>query len=93
MIQSWKDQRAALVFAGNTPKGFPADLARTVRRRLFQIHAPVAVEDLRVPPGNRLHKLSGDREGQWSVSVNDQFRICFVWGSDGPERVEFVDYH
>lgn len=51
------------------------------------------VEDLAAPPGNRLHKLSGDRGGQWSLSVNDQFRICFVWGANGPEDVEFVDYH
>jgi proteic killer suppression protein len=53
----------------------------------------VTVEDLRAPPGHRLHRLGADRAGQWSISVNDQFRICFVWGDHGPEQVEFVDYH
>ncbi|HEX6859192.1 MAG TPA: type II toxin-antitoxin system RelE/ParE family toxin [Caulobacteraceae bacterium] len=93
MIQSWKSDDARQVFEGSTPKGFPADLAKATRRRLAQLHSAVRVEDLRTPPGNRLHKLSDDREGQWSISVNDQFRICFVWGPDGPEQVEFVDYH
>ena len=93
MIQGWKTQTARLVFEGATPKGFPADLVKATRRRLAQLHAAVSVEDLRSPPGNRLHKLADDREGQWSISVNDQFRICFVWGSDGPDAVEFVDYH
>ena len=93
MIQSWKTDQARLVFEGHTPRGFPADLAKATRRRLAQLHAAARVEDLRSPPGNRLHKLSDDREGQWSISVNDQFRICFIWGSEGPEEVEFVDYH
>lgn len=93
MIQSWRTEAARLVFEGKTPKGFPADLARATRRRLAQLHAAATVEDLRSPPGNRLHKLEADRQGQWSISVNDQFRICFVWGPDGPEEVEFVDYH
>ena len=93
MIPSWKTQAARLVFEGVTPKGFPADLARATRRRLAQLHSAARVEDLRTPPGNRLHKLADDREGQWSISVNDQFCICFVWGPDGPEQVEFVDYH
>lgn len=93
MIQSWKDEAARTVFEGGLPKGFPADLTKAARRRLFQLDAAVGVEDLKTPPGNRLHKLSGDREGQWSVSVNNQFRICFRWGAEGPEGVEFVDYH
>jgi proteic killer suppression protein len=93
MIQSWKSDDARLVFEGRVPKGFPADLAKATRRRLTQLHAAARVEDLRTPPGNRLHKLSDDRDGQWSISVNDQFRICFVWGPEGPEEVEFVDYH
>jgi proteic killer suppression protein len=93
MIRSWKSSEARLVFEGHVPKGFPADLAKATRRRLAQLHAAARVEDLRAPPGNRLHRLSDDREGQWSISVNDQFRICFVWGPEGPEEVEFVDYH
>lgn len=90
MIRSWKSRDARLVFEGRAPKGFPADLVKATRRRL---DAAVTVEDLRAPPGHRLHRLGADRAGQWSISVNDQFRICFVWGDHGPEQVEFVDYH
>ncbi|MGZ8364297.1 MAG: type II toxin-antitoxin system RelE/ParE family toxin [Caulobacteraceae bacterium] len=93
MIQNWKSKDAKAVFEGRTPKGFPADLAKAARRRLAQLDAAVRVEDMRSPPGNRLHPLTGDRAGQWPVSVNDQFRVCFVWGDAGPEQVEFVDYH
>jgi proteic killer suppression protein len=57
------------------------------------MNAAEVLDDLRSPPGNRLHALSGDRAGQWSVSVNDQFCICFVWTKDGPDDVECVDYH
>lgn len=93
MIQSWKSKDAKAVFEGQAPKGFPADLVKVTRRRLQQLSAAVQVEDLATPPGNRLHKLAADRDGQWSISVNDQFRICFVWGEHGPEEIEFMDYH
>ena len=93
MIQSWKDRTAEAVFRGRAPKGFPADLLAATRRRLARLDSATTLEDLRSPPGNRLHALTGDRDGQWSISVNDQFRICFVWGANGPEDVEFVDYH
>ena len=93
MIQSWKGESARQVFAGRSPKGFPADLVKAARRRLERLNAATAVEDLRTPPGHRLHRLEEDRSGQWSISVNDQFRICFVWGAAGPEQVEFVDHH
>lgn len=93
MIRSWKSRDARLVFEGRAPKGFPADLVRATRRRLERLDAAVTVEDLRAPPGHRLHRLGADRAGQWSISVNDQFRIGFVWGDRGPEHVEFVDYH
>lgn len=91
MIQSWKSKDAKAVFEGQAPKGFPADLVKVTRRRLQQLSAAVQVEDLATPPGNRLHKLAADRDGQWSISVNDQFRICFVWGEHGPEEIEFTD--
>ncbi len=93
MIQNWSGRDLQEVFEGRVPKRFPADLAKATRRRLAQLDAVTSVEDLRTPPGNRLHALAGDRQGQWSISVNDQFRICFVWGDRGPEQVEFVDYH
>lgn len=93
MITSWKSPAAREVFEGRVPKGFPADLAKATRRRLGYLHAAARLEDLRSPPGNRLHALSGDRGGRHSISVNDQFRICFVWTDEGPAEVEFVDYH
>ena len=93
MIQGWNSRDAQAVFEGRTPKGFPADIVRAARRRLQQLDAATSVEDLRSPPGNRLHRLGADRQGQWSISINDQFRVCFTWGEQGPEQVEIVDYH
>jgi len=94
MIRSWKTEAAKLIFEGRSPgKGFAPDALRAVRRKLLQLDAAVRVEDMRSPPGNRLHQLSADRFGQWSIRVNDQYRICFIWGDEGPEDVEFVDYH
>jgi proteic killer suppression protein len=93
MIQSWRGSEAKAVFEGLISKGFPTDLVKATRRRLAQLDAATEVENLRSPPGNRLHRLSEDRQGQWSISVKDQFRICFVWSEHGPEQVEFVDYH
>jgi proteic killer suppression protein len=93
VIRSWKGKVAEAVFRGQVPKGFPADLAASARRRLARLDSAVALTDLRSPPGNRLHALSGDRKGQWSISINDQFRICFVWSPNGPDAVEIVDYH
>lgn len=81
------------VFEGRSPKGFPSDLLKAARRRLAQLNAARTLDDLKVPPGNRLHPLTADREGQWSVSVNNQFRICFVWTDNGPDALEFVDDH
>ena len=93
MIRSWKGKAAEVVFRGIVPKGFPADLLAVTRRRLAQLDAALSLDDLRSPPGNRLHALAGDRKGQWSIRVNDQFRICFNWTPTGPMDVEFVDYH
>ncbi|OXE37477.1 MAG: Killer protein [Phenylobacterium zucineum] len=93
MITSWKSPAAREVFEGRVPKGFPADLAKAMRCRLGYLHAAARLEDLRSPPGNRLHALTGDRAGQHSISVNDQFRICFVWTNEGLADVECVDYH
>ena len=78
---------------GEKPRGFPSDLLKRARRKLQVLDAAAEVTDLRDPPGNRLHQLVENREGQWSISVNDQYRICFVWGLSGPEDVEFIDYH
>jgi len=93
MIQSFKTAMTQEVFEGRTPRRFPADLVSVTRRKLAQLDAASVLEDMRVPPGNRLEALSGDRAGQHSIRVNDQYRICFTWGAHGPEEVEFVDYH
>jgi proteic killer suppression protein len=66
---------------------------RVVRRKLRQLEIAQCLEDLRVPPGNRLELLRGDRAGQHSIRINDQFRLCFRWSDSGPEDVEIVDYH
>lgn len=93
MIRSWKSQAAKQVFEGRAPKGFPSDLVKKTRRLLAQLNAVTTVEQLRYPPGNRLHLLAGDLAGSWSLSINDQFRIVFSWGPEGPEDVWFGDYH
>lgn len=93
MIQNWKGHAAEAIFEGRKPKGFSPDVVAAARRRLMRLDAALRLQDLRSPPGNRLHALHGDRKGQWALWINDQFRICFVWGSKGPEDVEIVDYH
>ena len=93
MIRSFKDKLTEAAFDGEVAKGFPADLISVARRKLRYLHAATALDDLRAPPGNRLEALKGDRKGQHSIRVNDQFRICFVWTGEGPADVEFTDYH
>lgn len=93
-IQGFKDGRAKAVFDGQHPgKGFPSDLLRAAKRKLEMLEAATALNDLRTPPGNRLEALSGDRKGQYSIRVNDQFRLVFVWTEAGPAEVAFLDYH
>jgi toxin HigB-1 len=93
MIKSFKDSRTEDVFNGVIRKGFPADLINVARRKLRFLHAAHVLADLWAPPGNRLEALKGDRVGQHSIRVNDQFRICFVWTPEGPRDVELTDYH
>jgi proteic killer suppression protein len=93
VIGSFRDKATEAVFNGGSPKGFPADLVKAARRRLRYLNAAADLGDLRSPPGNRLEALAGDRKGQHSIRINDQFRICFVWTAEGPAEVEIVDYH
>ena len=93
MIRSFRNKTTEAVFDGEQPKGFPSDLLGVARRKLRYLNAAVDLADLRSPPGNRLEALVGDRKGQHSIRVNDQFRVCFVWTSEGPIDVEIVDYH
>jgi len=69
------------------------NIERVARRKLLQLHASTELNSLRIPPGNRLEPLKGDRDGQHSIRINDQWRICFVWREDGAYAVEIVDYH
>lgn len=92
-IRSFRDARLPSLLELRNPKGFPADLAAITRRKLVMLDAAARLEDLRIPPANRLEKLTGNRDGQHSIRVNDQFRLCFRWTDNGPEDVEFVDYH
>ena len=78
---------------GSLRQGFPHDLVRRTRAILSAMDAAVVVDDLRFPPGNRLEALRGSRAGQYSVRINDQWRVCFVWTDRGPADVEIVDYH
>lgn len=93
MIKSFGDRRTAAVFQGRTPKGFPSDLVSVARRKLAMLNRATSLTDLKVPPSNHLEALRGDRAGQHSIRVNDQFRLCFVWSDDGAHGAEIVDYH
>ncbi len=93
MIQSVKGKLIEQILSGKPGKGFPSDLFRSAVRKVAMLEAAKALDDLRAPPANRLEALSGDRAGQHSIRINDQWRICFVWTERGPEAVEIVDYH
>jgi proteic killer suppression protein len=93
MIRSFADARTVALFQGLPAKGIPADVLRRAKTKLDLIHAASTLDFLRSPPGNRLESLKGDRTGQHSVRVNDQWRICFVWRDGDAYDVEFTDYH
>lgn len=93
MIVSYKARAIELVAAGKAPKGFPPDLVRPAQRKLAMLDHAVELRDLASPPGNKLEALKADREGQHSIRINDQWRVCFIWGDDGAHEVEIVDYH
>jgi len=92
MIRSFKDAATARLFADEDVPRFRA-IERQARRKLLLLDAAGTLNDLRQPPGNRLEALRGDRRGQHSIRINDQWRICFVWRDSGAEDVEIVDYH
>lgn len=93
MIVSIKGKFAEAVVAGRAAKGFPSVLLAVAERRMQAIENAHVLGDLRSPPGNRLEALKGNRAGQHSIRINDQWRICFVWTHAGAEEVEIVDYH
>lgn len=93
MIVSTRGKRAADAVRDRYGKGFPSDLVKRTRTMLSAMDAAVVLGDLRFPPGNHLEALKGDRAGQHSVRINDQWRTCFVWTEQGPAGVEIVDNH
>ena len=92
MIRSFKNAETQELFLGRKQRDF-AYIAKVALRKLDLIHFALALNDLKEPPGNRLEVLKGNRAGQHSIRVNDQFRICFVWREDGAHDVEITDYH
>ena len=93
MIRSFRDKETERVFNRLPARRLPSDITRAARRKLLILNAAEKLSDLRIPPGNRLEKLSGDRRGQHSIRINERWRICFRWRDGDAYDVEIVDYH
>ena len=97
MIQSFKDAGTEDIFNGRNTKEArqtcPNSIWKVAARKLDQIDSVTALRELKIPPNNKLEALSGNRKGQHSIRINDQYRICFIWTDSGPDQVEIVDYH
>jgi toxin HigB-1 len=97
VIQNFKTKGTEDIFNGvnsrEARRTCPETLWRVAARKLDQLDSVELVNELRIPPGNRLEELTGNRAGQYSIRINDQYRICFLWAASGPDQVEIVDYH
>ncbi len=93
MIKSFRSSETEKIFQRQFTPRFPSDLIRSAQRKLALLDAAEILDDLRVPPGNHLEKLSGDRRGQYSIRINEQWRVCFRWSEGDAYEVEIVDYH
>ena len=93
MILSFKDRETEFVYNERFSKKLPHDIQRTMLRKLIVLHNAFSLEDLKIPPGNKLEQLFGNRNGQHSIRINDQWRICFSWKNNNAHDVEIVDYH
>ena len=93
MIVSFKDKETEKIWNEEYSKRFPKDIQKLCLRKLILINRVIDLNDLRIPPGNRLEQLSGDRKGQFSIRVNDRFRICFSWNNGNASDLEITDYH
>ena len=93
MITSFEDKETEKIWNGLYSKKIPPEIQRNARKKLLHIDSAASLNDLKIPPGNRLHLLSDDRKGQYSISINDQWRICFNWMGKNAENVEITDYH
>ena len=93
MIKSFRNEFARAAWGRRFTKGIPNDAVKVANRKLMQLNSALSLNDLKAPPGNRLERLSGNRSGQYSIRVNDQWRICFRWAAGDAFDVEIVDYH
>lgn len=93
VIRGFRDKEAERIFRRQRSRKLGPDVQRIAQRKLSMLDAAQSLQDLRVPPGNRLERLSGDRDGQHSIRINDQWRICFVWEEGVVDDVEITDYH
>jgi proteic killer suppression protein len=93
MIRSFKNKETERIFHAEYVSKLPGDIQKTAYRRLLSLNAAESLNDLSALPGNRLEKLKGDRVGQYSIRINDQWRVCFEWIANNAENVEIVDYH
>ncbi len=93
VIKTFKDAEAQKIYQRERSRKLPSDIQQIALRKLRMINNSINVNDLRIPPANRLEKLSGNREGQYSIRINDQWRICFEWKSGDAFNVEITDYH
>jgi proteic killer suppression protein len=93
MIRGFADRETERIWSGRRSRRLPADIQATALRKLRMLNQAQVLADLRVPPGNRLEALRGARAGQYSIRINQQWRICFTWSEGGPGDVEIVDYH
>ena len=93
MIKTFKDGETQKIYQRQRSQKLPSDIQQVALRKLRMINNSVSINDLRVPPANHLEKLSGDRAGQWSIRINDQWRVCFRWEGSDAYDVEIADYH
>ena len=93
MITGFASKETKKIWRGDISRRLPRDIQQVALRKLFMLDKAQTIDDLRIPPANRLEALKGNRKGQHSIRINDQWRICFTWQTVGPNRVEIVDYH
>ena len=93
MIESFRDDETHKVWLGKFSKKLPVQIQAVARRKLRMINNARRIDDLRIPPNNRLEVLKGSRKGQWSIRINDQWRVCFIWNDGHADDVEICDYH
>jgi proteic killer suppression protein len=93
MITDFHDEETHKVWLGEFSRRLPNQIQQVARRKLRMVHNAQRIEDLRIPPNNRLEALKGNRAGQWSIRINDQWRVCFAWNDGHASRVEICDYH